>query len=126
LTPSGSAVATATMTVTTTARGLVVPNDHLPLLPYVPLGVWIVMGAALMLSVATARRLGLLSGLKTAPAALLLACLLLAAIWTGCGGGGSSSGPPPPTGTPAGNYTLTVTGNSQGVSRTANLTLTVN
>jgi hypothetical protein len=98
----------------------------LPPLPDVPLGVWIVMGASLTLSVATARRLCSVSRLKPAPAVLLSACLLLAAIWTGCSGGGSSSGPPPSTGTPAGNYTLNVTGTSQGVSRTVNLTLTVN
>jgi hypothetical protein len=128
VTPSGSAAATATLTVTTTARGGVVANNHrrLPPLPGVPLGVWIVIGPALTLSVATARRLGPVSRSKPAPAALLSGCLLLAAIWTGCGGGGSSSGPPPPAGTPAGNYTLTVTGTSQGVSRTVNLTLTVN
>jgi hypothetical protein len=128
VTPSGSAAATATVTVTTTARGWVIPNNHrrLPPLPDVPLGVWIVMGASLTLSVATARRLCSVSRLKPAPAVLLSACLLLAAIWTGCSGGGSSSGPPPSTGTPAGNYTLNVTGTSQGVSRTVNLTLTVN
>jgi hypothetical protein len=51
--------------------------------------------------------------------ALLLAGVLLVA---SCGGGGGSSSP---TGTPAGAYTITITGAVSGVSRTVNLSLTV-
>jgi hypothetical protein len=44
----------------------------------------------------------------------------------GCGGGSSGSGPGPTNlGTPAGNYTLTITGQGAGGTRTINLTLTV-
>jgi hypothetical protein len=40
--------------------------------------------------------------------ASLLASLVLMLLWAACGGGGTP--PPPPPGTPAGTYTLTVTG----------------
>jgi hypothetical protein len=43
----------------------------------------------------------------------------------GCGGGGSTVLPPPSGGTPAGNYMLTVTASSGGVSHTTQLTLIV-
>jgi sugar lactone lactonase YvrE len=55
------------------------------------------------------------------------ATLFLMTLWTACGGGGSA--PPTPTpvpGTPKGTFTLVVTGTSGTVSRTMNLTLTVN
>jgi len=63
-----------------------------------------------------------------APAAILLIYLATLVTASGCGGGSSSGPPPPPPpgGTPAGTYTLTVTGTQQGVSRNLNLTLIVN
>jgi hypothetical protein len=50
----------------------------------------------------------------------------LSALAVGCGGGGSTGGGGN-AGTPAGTYTLTITGKSaQGTTRTLNVTLTVN
>jgi hypothetical protein len=56
---------------------------------------------------------------------ILLTTMIVAA---GCGGGGSSTnGPPPPiVGTPAGTYTITVTGASGAFSGKIDLTLIVN
>ena len=60
----------------------------------------------------------------------LLMPVLLVSIITGCGGGGtgngSGGGGVGSSGTPAGTYTLTVTGSQQGVNRSATLVLTVN
>jgi hypothetical protein len=61
-------------------------------------------------------------GLALAPV-LALALMILA--WVGgCGGGGGGGQHNP--GTPKGTSALTVTGTSDGVSHTLNLTLTVN
>jgi len=70
----------------------------------------------------------LVAARKRRAAYLLGACLLLAMLWTACGG---SSTPAPKTipGTPAGTYTVVVTGAAASTStltHTINLTLTVN
>lgn len=58
---------------------------------------------------------------------LPLAFLLLVLVFqmVGCSGG-SSGGPPPPNGTPAGTYTVTVTGTSGTTQHSTTITLNVN
>jgi hypothetical protein len=54
------------------------------------------------------------------------ALALFVVFWTAaCGGGGRKVSPPPPDGTPAGTYTLTLTGSYDGVSRSTAISLTV-
>jgi hypothetical protein len=68
-----------------------------------------------------------LAATRLRPAFGLAGILLLAIFWTACGGGGGSVPHPPATdGTPAGTYTLTVSGTFDGVSRSTSIKLTVN
>ena len=133
LTPDGTNAATATVTITTTARGTGAPRfvpSPPPLGRYTALPLRVLMGALLaLLAALTAlwalgeRRLNL-SPVRWPPLGVGLMFLLL---WAACGGGGGGGGPPPPKpGTPAGTYTLTVTATSGGVSHTTSLTLKVN
>jgi hypothetical protein len=119
--PNGSG--TASVSVTTTSRGLLPPS--LPFRRFYPrpeivaLLLLILILAILMLRVARTRRQRFAGAL---PLAGLLLLLMLQAI--GCGGG--SNPPPPPTGTPAGTYTVTVTATTGALTHTTTLSLTVN
>jgi hypothetical protein len=51
--------------------------------------------------------------------------LLLVLLQAGCGGSGSSGGKTNPNGTPAGSYSIIVTGTSGGTTLTTSVTLNV-
>jgi hypothetical protein len=116
---------TASVSVTTMARGLLppsTPTNRFRLPPqWVPILLLTVLLAVLILRFARTRRQRLAT---IVPLALLVFFLALQAL--GCGGGSSYTPPPPPTGTPAGTYTVTVTGSTGTLTHSTTLTLTVN
>lgn len=113
---------TASVSVTTMAHGTALPSvpiDRFYLRPrWIPLLWFTLLLAIVLVRFARTRRQRLAGSL---PLAVLLLLLLLQAM--GCVGG--SSGLPPPTGTPAGSYTITVTGTSGSTTHSTTLTLTV-
>jgi len=118
---SGSASAPITVTVSTTARSAIWPGPKPPEAPWI--WVWLLamllaLGAILMRGHRPARRRAWI---------LLGLAMLGLALSAGCGGSGATGGA---SGTPAGTYTLTVTGSiSSGTSTLQHnlaLTLTVN
>lgn len=118
----GSNAATATVTMTTTARAfsspLAMPRAAPPLLRWelLPVCVALFLVSLILhkLRFAARRRLCLIAS----------AVLALAVLCTSCGGG-ASSGPPPSQGTPANTYTITVTGSSNNLSHATTFKLTV-
>jgi len=123
----GTTPQNATVTVTTTARSLVAPLTRLPVSGLgsrmmVPWLLWLMAFASLAM-LAAARRDGWAWLRKATPLGALLFVVLL---WSACGGGGGGAPPPEQKGTPAGTYSLTITGTSGGASRSTTLTLHVN
>jgi hypothetical protein len=118
----GTNPAPFTVTVTTTARSLAGsrPDSWPPARighRVVLLVVWL-LGLMMLVTLATPRRRRVYASLTVS--------MLFVLLWAACGGGGGAPPPPPQTGTPAGTYTLTITGTASGVSKTASLTLKVN
>jgi hypothetical protein len=112
---SGTTSATATVSVTTTARAFLLPYVRSPrLLPNLGLPLLLVLLTLALLAGSLRQQNGLS---RRAWAGVVL----LAALSVGCGGGSASV----PQGTPAGTYTLTVTSTSGGVSHNMTLTLKV-
>ncbi len=124
---NGTASATVAVAVTTTAPStarLAPPAGRFPPPGVTGLGrvFWLygLLGLASLATLAAAR--------KRRAAYLLGACLLLAVLWTACGGSSTPATKTVP-GTPAGTYTVVVTGAAASTStltHTINLTLTVN
>ncbi len=122
--PNGSG--TASVMVTTKARGLVPPI--LPRVRFifrpqlVPVILLAILLSAFLLRLGRTRRQRWVGALPLVGLALFL---LLQTI--GCGGSGYTAPPPPPppTGTPVGTYLVTVTATSGALTHTTTVTLTV-
>jgi len=113
ITPTTSTILTVKTTAPSTVIGLFNGPRWLA-----PLG-GAILAAFFLLLIPTKRR-----RLKLAFGSLFL--VLLAAALIACGGGGGGGGSPPPSGgTPAGTYTVAVTGVSGSLTRSANITVTV-
>jgi uncharacterized repeat protein (TIGR01451 family) len=111
----------AMLTITTTPRtaGALVPRRQDKRAPLYAL--WMPLPAILLMGVGTRRR-------ARRHTALLLSLLLLGLtlLLVSCGGGSMGTAPVPQNGTPAGTYTVTITGTaSGGLQNSTNLSFTV-
>jgi hypothetical protein len=115
---------TATVSVSTMARGVVPPSSpfrYFDPRPYLAPAVISIMLLVLR-GFARTRRRRLALSLPIAGLALFVVLQII-----GCGGGAGSTPPPPPpaTGTPAGSYLVTVTATSGTLSHSSTLTMVV-
>jgi sugar lactone lactonase YvrE len=122
------------VTVSTTARGAILPFNQPSTKMQPPTFLQIAPLASLALLFVIAIMLGSMQTqagrMRTLRVAMSLCLILMpiaaATVLVGCGGGSSSTNPPPATGTPAGTYTLTVTATSGTTTGSTTLTLVVN
>jgi uncharacterized repeat protein (TIGR01451 family) len=122
---AGPGLIADTMTITTTARSAAAGGIE-PLINRLPFLLAAILSFAILLVFGHYFRRDKLRGFKPAfgLAGLLLACFLAIA---GCGGGSNPPPPPPPnvTGTPAGTFSITITGTSPTNTASSQVTLTV-
>jgi len=96
-----------------------------PLLNILRFGVQLLLALILFTLRARFRTAMVWRKLGFAYALVLVSVLSIGAYVSGCGGGGGGGGSQHNPGTPAGTYTMTVSGASGGVSHTQKLNLTV-
>ena len=124
-TPNGNTASAFAVNVTTTAPSILAPRGMPPRYPPMTwIRIVLPLVVALMLMVLLTRLTAATRGTKWAIAPAMVVLLGVLSWIGGCGGGGGGGVHNP--GTPAGTYTLTVTGTSSGVSHTLKLTLKVN
>jgi hypothetical protein len=120
VTPTGSTVSSVSVSITTTARSIFIPE-----LRTIPPGPWLQILLAL-LSIAMIFQFA--SSKTKRIAVACCAALIVASFGSGCAGfvGNGPTKPPAGTGTPAGSYALTLKGSSGNISHSATFTLKVN
>jgi hypothetical protein len=123
VTPHGSAISTANVSIKTAARAVLPPMNWPRTLRPFPSRTALLAGVVVLFVLAFLR-LPRDAHAARAPVSISMGfALLLVPQCNSCAGGGShSSG----TGTPPVTYTVTLTGNSQSLIRTATITFTVN
>ena len=136
LTPRGSAASKVTVTVSTAASSAAVPPSR-SVPPRIDGRIWLFLSFA-SLALAAVASLSLVAGRRRYPragrfgfgTAVLATALLAAMVMPACGGGGGGGGSGANPGTPAGSYSLTVTGSvasgSSTLTRSVMLSLKVN
>lgn len=120
-TPNSNGQAPFTVSVATSAKSLMTYDRRIWPFLRCGLGSVLIVGLALLSFI-----LAVLSRTARPRLALAGGVAILMALFAGCGGGGSGfSGPPATTNTPAGTYTIVVSGSAQGVTQAMNVTLIV-
>jgi hypothetical protein len=118
--------ASAIVTVSTTARAMTGPRAPSPWGLWGQLAVTLLGLLTIVMIAARSRRAMPEFCVKRVRLAMVSAILLLPTVlWTACGGGGGTTSHAPPRGTPAGTYTLTLTGTLDGVDRSVAVKLKV-